>query len=71
MFQNVRRNAAPSHLFNFLFLIDHSHPQGLNLRKENHHQAQVFIDSFLEGTLIRKSQSHVLGLILQILILEG
>ncbi len=66
----MRSQTWLTHLHYFLLLSLHSISQSLYLSEEQNHQSQMFVDPFLEGSLICQSQSNVSGLLIEVFVFK-
>lgn len=62
-YNDVRSQTRLAHLHHLLLLGLHPVAQGLDLSEQQHHQSQMLVDPFLEGSLVSESQSNVSGLL--------
>lgn len=63
-----RSKAGSPDILNFFFLIFDSFPEGLNLGEEHDHESHMFVNSFVKGSLVTKSQSDILNLYLEVFV---
>jgi hypothetical protein len=63
---HVRGETRFSDLDHLLLLLSHSQPQGLDLGKQHHHQAQMLADPLLKSGLVAQPQTNIARLLLQV-----